>query len=239
MPADRRSVLSHKVRTRVSVKLKFCILCWPSWHWSMSVLGVTWLDGRRWWRIHLQVSWTLCSTLIFNHLSSFTHSLIKGQISAIKATIRAIFYQLIRWHGITILISFLLCWMPVAVVGVQCSATQPLAFIFLYLFIFNSFVCIIYYTNMHILWPICMYPCKGGYSQDTVHSLIPPSLVASMRLVWSRWMVSTHRLSVMTFFFLFLSSLYPSDSTKVMEKGKYDIGSYIQWRFPSHHQLVK
>lgn len=66
-----------------------------------------------------RTSWTLCTTLICEHVSPFSHLEIKGQISANK-TYHIVSVDVVA--SITILISFLLCRMS-GVVGVKRTAS--------------------------------------------------------------------------------------------------------------------
>lgn len=128
------------------------------------------------WGIHPQVTRALSSPLIFDHFSSFTHLEIKGQISAIKATMRTVFYQPLPQHGITILIRLLLCRMPVAAGGGGCTALLGSPE--------HSFKCI--YTYPYTV-QTCTYcgpsVCARANSRDVAHGLIPPSSEAGMRCV--------------------------------------------------------
>lgn len=136
--------------------------------------------------IHLWVAGALCFTPTFNHSSPFTHLLIKGQISAIKATMCTIFYQLQHYCGITILINFPLWWMSV-VVGVALSF---LTNAFLHICELDKYAHIV--AHLYVL-----HACKEGYREEAVHSLISWALVTGC--VWLCWMVWMHRLSVMLF----------------------------------------
>lgn len=153
----------------------------------------------RWRVIHLQVAWALCFTPTFNHSSPFTHLPIKGQISAIKATMCTIFYQPQRYCGISILINFSLWGMSV-VVGV---ALRVLTNAFLHICELHKYAHIV--AHLHV-----PRACKGEYRQDAVQSLISPSLVAQR--VWSCRMVRMHRLSVMIFL---LPLRFPQEPGKI------------------------
>lgn len=86
--------------------------------------------------------------------SSFTHLEVKSQISAIKVTKCATYYQLVRQHScITILMRFLLCWMPtllgfIAVPPIIALSIYSNAFIHIYILSKHAHIVVHLYVPM-------------------------------------------------------------------------------------------
>lgn len=94
------------------------------------------------------------------------------------------------------------------------------------------------YPNMHILWPICIYPCKEGYGQDVMVN-IPPYLY----LWWPSGHVFDHARWCKCTDYHRRTSLFSItvDPTRSKAMAKYDIAHYNVYtvKIPIHQQRAE